>query len=539
MPEGLPPGGAMRPPSHAPSWTRIAWEPLLAALLAALLYRALYAELPYHDAARFAEQVASGHPVWDVAHVLMQPATLLWHRLLGAGEAPEVSQKHVSTLAAAIAAGLFHALLCRLRVPVAGRVAATALLAGSASVMILAPSAHMKLLAMPILTAALGLGTLWERERRGEGVLAAGAVLLGLAGAFLVSCMAALPFVAAAVLAAGLRRGEGARAWLRATGYAALAGGVFALLLLGTFAAFGGQPLTPAGLLAAVADKEALRPGAFGPTDAVARLVYGTANNLVAAPLLGSVLRGWLAGYVASLRPFAGRLALQALPWLATLALVGLAYAAGLLRALRGRPVLLPIGFLLGAQAWAGWYSLNDPEHWFALSAPTLLLFLLCVPRGAMLVVPWAAAVLAINLALIGLPQACYPLLRHRAALLAAFTPGDLLVDFAAYPGHAYLGSFTLPGLRVLSIDAELEQDGGPQRALDGVARQVDATLAAGGRVVVFGVLDPDDWDAPWAVLTARGLGKPRLVGFLHGRYAVRALPAIAEMPAWELRAGG
>ncbi|HEY2618281.1 MAG TPA: hypothetical protein VGI78_13150 [Acetobacteraceae bacterium] len=54
-------------------------------------------ELPYHDVAKLSQQINAGTYLWDMAHIFMQPATLLWHRLLGFGESAEESQKHINS----------------------------------------------------------------------------------------------------------------------------------------------------------------------------------------------------------------------------------------------------------------------------------------------------------------------------------------------------------------------------------------------------------------------------------------------------------
>ncbi len=137
------------------AWPRIpaVTEALFAAVLAALAYFALQGELPYHDAERFTAQVNSGAFVWDIAHILLQPAALLLHRWSGAESVDTL--KALSSLATAAAVGLFHLLLLRLDVPRGRAVLGTLLLAGCCSVLTLAPSAHPKLVAFPFVTGAL------------------------------------------------------------------------------------------------------------------------------------------------------------------------------------------------------------------------------------------------------------------------------------------------------------------------------------------------------------------------------------------------
>ncbi|MDE2005634.1 MAG: hypothetical protein KGI51_03630 [Rhodospirillales bacterium] len=152
-------GGMRRAPM------RSALEPAVAFLLALAFYRALYGQVLYHDTARFAAQIRGGRFVWDIGHIFLQPATLLWHRYLGFGEGAIASQKHINSVATALAIAIFAALLRRLGIPPWRRVLATALLAASASVITLAPTGHMKLVAFPFVTASLFLGIVWERAR--------------------------------------------------------------------------------------------------------------------------------------------------------------------------------------------------------------------------------------------------------------------------------------------------------------------------------------------------------------------------------------
>ncbi len=190
-----------------------------------------------------------------------------------------------------------------------------------------------------------------------------------------------------------------------------------------------------------------------------------------------------------------------------------------------------------GALAWGSWYSLNDPEMWFQLTAPTILLFLLLFPRRLVrpLLPLWAAATLAVNLAVIAVPTAAYPFRRAGAELRAAFTPKDLLLDFAAYPGGAYLGFFNTPGVPRIAVDKLYFADRDPTAFFAALRARIDGTLANGGRVIAFGVLDPRMWDAPWSLLAARGMPKARLVGFFTRNYRIKKLPPIAGLQEAEV----
>ena len=144
-------------------------------------------------------------------------------------------------------------------------------------------------------------------------------------------------------------------------------------------------------------------------------------------------------------------------------------------------------------------------------------------------------ATLAVNLAVIAIPTAAYPFRRDAAVLRAAFTPNDLVLDFAKYPGGAYLGFFDLPGVPRINLDLTYLAHPDPAVFFAALRSRIDATLAQGGRVVAFGVLDPRMWDAPWGLLAAKGMPKARLAGFFARDYRIRPLPPIAGLQETEV----
>lgn len=525
------------------SQSRMVLELLLAFLAAGALYVALYSQVPYHDAGRFAAQVNSGHFVWDIGHIFMQPATLLWHEYLGFGEPAMLSQKHINTFATALAVAVFYGMTLRLRFPLWQRVAASVLVATSCSVMILAPTAHMKLLAFPFVNAALLCGIVWEQEMRRPGAapmraLIGCAALLALAAAFLASALATAPFATLAVLLAARRAGLGWKAAFgRAVLFAVVCGGLFLVCAGFGFITFSGQPLTLDGLAASVVGKADLRPTSFSLAAGVAAVVFGTPNNLVAAPVLGSVGRAWITGQVPSLRPFLGVLAEQAIPWGATLVLLAVIYLKAARGVLSGRVSLLTVAFLCGAQAWTIYYRLIDPEHWFQLTVPTVLLFLTLFPRRAIRLVlpPWAAITASVNLAVIGIPLATYPLARYQAQILQMFTPRDLVLLFGTYPGGPWVGYYRLPGTPFVKLDQLLAHSPDPDAFYRALAARIGQTLTNGGKVVAFDILDPDNWNAPWSELPREGVTKSDLIGFFHDHFRVEPLPSIGGMKDWRI----
>ena len=517
------------------------FEALFTAFATALLYISLYGELPYHDVARFANQVNSGHFVWDIGHIFLQPATLLWHIYLGFGEGAEASQQHINTFATATGIGIFYATLQSLGIARWQRVFAAVLVMASCSLVILAPSGHMKLLAFPFVNAALFVMIRWERERQtasGRGLIT-GAVLLATAASFLASALATVPFVSLAVLVARLRERAGwFKASLSAGLFAVLCGGTFVLLACVGYAVFAGAVPSLHGLTGSVADKADLKPAAYGIGANLARLVFGTVNNLVTSPDLGSVLRALINGQIPSLTPYRQILMVQAIPWVATLVLVVAIYIGAIRSLLLGSRCLLPASFLCGAQTWTVYYGLNDPEHWFQLTVPTVILFLLVFPRRltAIVLPPWATLTAFINVIVFAMPYAAYPLKNYEVELMQTFTANDLLVSFEAYAGGPSLTFFQLPGVPELMLDAKLRETATTATFYAEVDRDLANVFAHCGRVVVLGsVLDPNDWNAPWGDLPSRGVFKHQLSDFFYSRYQVKSLGQLAEIKAWEI----
>ncbi|MBV9747383.1 MAG: hypothetical protein JO157_01090 [Acetobacteraceae bacterium] len=515
---------------------------MLAFVLAGLFYVSLYGELPYHDAVRFAEQLSSDRFVYDIGHVLLQPAALLWHRWLGFGEPVMTSQKHISTVAAAAAIAIFYGLLVRLGTARWLAVLAAALVAASCGIITLAPSAHFKLVALPFVTAALAVLTLAEVEERAHrpAVALAGGALLAVGAGFFAGTLTTPPFAALALMAAARREGAG---WPRALLQAVLLGAtcalLFALFAGGTYALINAGPLNGQGFAAALAAKEAVRPVDRSWADQAARAVFSTVNDFIAAPGLGAIARAWMSGQIPSLRAYAPALLPILVPWAATAAILAAVYVRAVIAPLHGRRCLISLAFVIGALVWAVGYNLNDPEHWVDLTAPTVLLFVTLFPPVAVGVgLPiWSALTIAINLALFAIPTATYPLARYEAQMQAQFTPRDLLISFAAYSGRPALSAFDLSGLRDLELDLALNESPNLDAFFASLDREITNTLDEGGRVMVFDLLDGSDWEAPWLDLTRRGLTKDRLYSHLASHFTVTQRPSIAELKVWQITA--
>ncbi|HEY0421094.1 MAG TPA: hypothetical protein VGC80_16385, partial [Acetobacteraceae bacterium] len=192
-----------------------------------------------------------------------------------------------------------------------------------------------------------------------------------------------------------------------------------------------------------------------------------------------------------------------------------------------------------GAQAWSIYYNINDPEHCFQQTAPTILLFLLLFSsRTVRLVLPaWALVTAAVNLAVMAVPQASYPLGRYEAALRQMFSPRDLLVSFDAYGGGASMGFFSLPGVPQLKLDDVLTRSSSMDAGLAEMDRRIGEAHARGGQVVFFGVLDPYEWNGAWSLLPMIGMPKARLLAYANGHYRVVPLGPLAGINAWRIEA--
>jgi len=539
----------------SPVTRRLGWpewgQALLVAVLALAFYTAFHSELPIDDTNRFSPHIAAGVFEWDASHLLMQPAVVLWHRFLGPlglGGTARASQESFNAVCAALSLGLFWLLLLRLGVGTAWRVFLTALAACSYNLLNLATSGHIKLAVLPFLTLSLVHAMLWERDELASGsgqpgFLAASAVELGVACAFLINSALVAPFLALAVLLTSLRAGRGVRRSLgRAVAFCALSGGT-ALALLGTVLAFvgAGHPGN-GGFLALLASKSVQRPPAAGAVETLARGVFGTIQNFVYVGNFGAMLRTWMSGDGSFLAAHRRTFLTEGALFLAGAALLAWVYGEALRRLVRGRgPVAAPWAFVLGALAFAIPWNLNESDFYFQITLPTVAMIAMRAvaitggrPRRIL-----AALLLALvaGTVLFGwaLPKRRYPLSRYQAELRSRLTTRDLAVYWFDYTGGPSLIFMKLPGVPHLYPDRLYERDPDPGRFFPRLARAVDSRLAAGGRVYLFGILDGRTWHAPWPILRREGLTEPRLERFFRERYRVADRGEIAEIPCWEL----
>ncbi len=520
------------------------WQPLAACALAALLYAALYSELPIDDALRFTPGIAAGVFEWDAAHLLMQPVVVLWHRYLAFGGPALASQERFNTFCAALSLGLLYLLLLRLRVGAVQRALLTALAACGYNLLNLATSGHIKLAALPFLTLSLVNATLWERDELegrsgGAGRLAAAAVALGVAAGFLINSVLVAPFLALAILAVSLRAGGGAkRALGLAVTFGALCGGT-ALTLVGTvYARVTPGPHGIRGLLGFLLAKSADRPPSGGIAESLARGVFGGVQNFVFTGAFGAMLRTWMSGDSSFLAAHRRTFLAEGAVFLAAAGLLAWIFLAGLLRLVRGRGVAaVPLAFVLGAVAFAIPWNLNEADFYFQITLPMVAL-MAAAPAAR-----WRLALYAVLLALTAgtvlfgwaLPKKRYPLHRYEAELRSRLTPRDLALYWFDYAGGPSLIFMRLPGVPRFHPDLAYERDPDPGHFFPRMAGLIDSHLAAGGHVYLFGILDGRVWNVPWPVLRRKGLAPPRLEAFFRERYPVIDRGEVAEIRCWEL----
>lgn len=511
-------------------WPRLA-EALIVALLAALLYLGLDAELPIDDTVRFTPHIAAGVYEWDAAHLLMQPSVVLWHRYLGLGGTALHSQESYNAVCAALSLGILDLLLAALGVETGRRLALLALGALSCNLLILATSGHIKLGALPFLTLALHQSVLWEKEGgdRRLARLAIAAVALGIAAAYLISSLLAAPFLALAVLVASRR--DGWRTALgRAMGTGALCGAV-AFGILGTgYLLVSPGPWSLRGFLAFLLAKGEERAPFDGVVQTLLRGGFGVVQNFVYVGDFGAMLRSALGGGAASVSRHPGTFAAGGVTFL---------LAAGLLAwvGLRGR-LLMPWAFLLGTLAFAIPWNLNEADFYFPLTFPAVALLAAVPPSRLRRPLTLLLLALVAGTTLLGeaLPRKLYPLKRYEAELQRRLTPRDVVVHWFEWSGGPSLIFMNLPGVTRTHLDRLYKRSSDPRQVLPAAERAWDRSLAGGGRVYLFGVLDDRDWNAPWPLLRRQGVTREALERQLRERYTVVDLGPVAGIPCWELR---
>jgi hypothetical protein len=294
--------------------------------------------------------------------------------------------------------------------------------------------------------------------------------------------------------------------------------------------------------LGGLKEKQALQTWPSSWHEMPLRFAFSLINNFAFLPSLGTLGRAWMWGWLPDVRAVLPALLGQA----ALAALVGglllVTFVTGARQALRkAEPGLLsPWAFVLGAAAFSYYYNLNDPEHWFQFTMPVTLLALQLRRRwlDTLLLGIALPVLLVVNLAGYGVPKARFALAERERALQAALGPQGLYVGFAAYPGEPDSSLLDTPGIERFNIDLVQVNETKTDTAalLTRLDEHIDATLARGGRVLVFRALDDDDWRGPIMQVALAGLPRAKLRDHLAARYVISGPVDAGGFPAYELK---
>jgi hypothetical protein len=481
----------------------------------------------------------------------MQPLAMLLYRASGGVLGVNHTLEAINVISVAIGCAVFFATLREAGHAVLKSVAAVAFVAVSFNLITLGPTAHIKLMVFPALALALHHAMRWERaEAAGESGLRdmiASAAWSAVGVNLLVSVLPQALLLALFMLIRGARRQGLVKAIRHLLPYALTLAVIGFALLLAAYAMARQTGTTQAQdllgfTLGGLKEKQALQNWLVSWKEMPLRFAFSLINNFAFLPSLGTLGRAWMWGWLPDVQAVLPSLLGQAL----LAALVGgllLAIAvAGARQALRNREpgLLSPWAFVLGAAAFSYYYNLNDPEHWFQFTLPVTLLALQLRRRWLDVLLLGVAlpVLLVVNLAGYGIPKARFALAERQQALQAALGPQGLYVGFAAYPGEPDSSLFNTPGVERFNIDlVQMNETKADAAAL--LARldeQVDATLARGGRVLVFRALDDEDWRGPVMQVALAGLPRAKLREHLAARYVISGPVDAGGFPAYELR---
>jgi len=521
-------------------------------VIVALAYAWLCSALKVDDVDRYWHELGANSFFWDLGHLWMQPLAMLLYRASGGVLGVNHTLEAINVVSVALGCAVFFATLREAGHSALKSAAAVAFVAISFNLITLGPTAHIKLMVFPPLALALHHALRWERaEAAGESGLRdmmASAAWSGLGVNLLVSVLPQALLLALFMLVRAARRRGVARAVSHVLPYAVTLAVVGFALLVAAYVTARQTGTTHANDLVSftvggLKEKQELQNWLVSWKEMPLRFVFSLINNFAFLPSIGTLGRAWMWGWLPDVKPVLPSLLGQA----ALAALVGglllATFATGARDALRkATPGLLsPWAFVLGAAAFSYYYNLNDPEHWFQFTMPVTLLALQLRRRwlDALLLGVALPVLLVVNLAGYGIPKARFALAERQQALQTALGPNGLYVGFAAYPGEPDSSLFDTPHVERFNIDLvqmnETKSDAAALLAkLD---EHVDATLARGGRVLVFRALDEEDWRGPVMQVALAGLPRAKLREHLAARYVISGPVDAGGFPAYELRA--
>ncbi len=521
-------------------------------IVVALAYAWLCSALKVDDVERYWYELGANSFFWDLGHLWMQPLAMLLYRASGGVLGINHSLEAINVVSVALGCAVFFATLRESGHSALKSAAAVAFVAISFNLVTLGPTAHIKLMVFPPLALALHHALRWERAEAagdsGTRDMVWSAVWSGVGVNLLVSVLPQAMLLALFMLIRSARRRGLLKAVRHVLPYAVTLTVVGFTLLLVAYMTARQTGTTHANDLVSftiggLKEKQELQTWLVSWKEMPLRFAFSLINNFAFLPSLGTLGRAWMWGWLPDVKPVLPSLLGQA----ALAALVGglllSTFVIGARQALRkAEPGLLsPWAFVLGAAAFSYYYNLNDPEHWFQFTMPVALLALQLRRRwlDALLLGVTLPVLLVVNMAGYGVPKARFALAERQQALQTALGPQGLYVGFAAYPGEPDSSLFDTPGIERFNIDlVQLNETKADTAAL--LARldaHVDATLARGGRVLVFRALDDEDWRGPVMQVAQAGLPRNKLREHLAARYAISGPVDAGGFPAFELRA--
>jgi len=521
---------------------------VVVALIAFWLYTTLYSKLPIDDTSRFTQSVAEGRFEWDATHLFMQPATVQWHRYIDWGNDALLSQHHVNSAAAAASLSLLFYLMIQLKISFWERLVLTCA-AGSAFFLLnLATSGHMKLVALPFLTFSLIAATRWELEdlnevRRRWRLLLMSAVSLAVATLCLANSIFILPFQSLVLVAFALRKGD---SWRNAIRGSFVYGTIVMMIVFATLgtvflSTHDSTSVTWHAFKEFLVEKE--NENATLPVTEIKerafRLAYGTVLNFVYIENLGPLLKAKLRDQFpdeSSILPLIARDLVFATITSGVLACI-LVWTSILLW-YRQPGVGAAWAAVLGMWTFSAYWNLAEADFYYQLTIPIYLM--LCWISSArirkILAVVLCSISLVANVAVWAIPKAQYPFERYVSQLQNELGHDDLIVAFRAYPGKQCM-AFFLPHLadRPRILVDELAGGASNKAAFfDALSKKLHERQYR--KIVMFGILDPLDFNAPIPRLWQMGITKRELESFFMQQGEVVSIPSLAEIPCWELK---
>jgi hypothetical protein len=520
-------------------------------LVVALAYALLCSALKVDDVDRYWHEMGANSFFWDLGHLWMQPLAMLFYRASGGVLGVNHTLEAINVLSVALGCAVFFATLREAGHGLWKSVAAVVLVAVSFNLITLGPTAHIKLMVFPALALALHHAMRWERaEAAGESGLrdmVASAAWSGVGVNLLVSVLPQALLLALFMLIRSARR-RGVMTAVRAMLPYALSLAIVGFALLLTAYVMARQTGTTQATdllgftLGGLQEKKELQTWLSSWKEMPVRFAFSLINNFAFLPSLGTLGRAYMWGWLPDLQAVLPSLLGQALLAALVGGLLLATFVVGARQALRNsEPGLLsPWAFVLGAAAFSYYYNLNDPEHWFQFTLPVALLALQLRRRWLDVGLLGVAmpVLLVVNLAGYGIPKASFALAERQQALQTALGPKGLYVGFAAYPGEPDSSLLNTPDAERFNIDLVQMNDTKADTAalLARLDAQVDATLARGGRVLVFRALDDEDWRGPVMQVALAGLPRAKLREHLAARYVISGPVDAGGFPAYELR---